>query len=54
MSELTADEIVELSLKHTLYDWQQQGSTKPIAVAALAARSSSRSTGSGTSTSTAS
>jgi taurine--2-oxoglutarate transaminase len=30
---LTADEIVELSLKHTLYDWQQQGTTRPIAVA---------------------
>jgi taurine---2-oxoglutarate transaminase len=30
---LTAEEIVELSLKHTLYDWQQQGTTKPIAVA---------------------
>jgi len=33
MSELTADEIVDLCLKHTLYDWQQQGSTRPIAVA---------------------
>ena len=33
MNELTSEEIVELSLKHTLYDWQQQGSTKPIAVA---------------------
>jgi taurine--2-oxoglutarate transaminase len=31
--QLTAEEIVELSLKHTLYDWQQQGSTKPLAVA---------------------
>ena len=31
--QLTAEEIVELSLKHTLYDWQQQGSTTPIAVA---------------------
>jgi len=30
---LTADQIVELSLKHTLYDWQQQGTTKPLAVA---------------------
>jgi taurine--2-oxoglutarate transaminase len=30
---LTVDEIVELSLKHTLYDWQQQGTTRPIAVA---------------------
>jgi taurine---2-oxoglutarate transaminase len=34
MSELTADEIVDLCLRHTLYDWQQQGSTRPIAVAA--------------------
>jgi taurine---2-oxoglutarate transaminase len=33
MSELTADEIVDLCLRHTLYDWQQQGSTRPIAVA---------------------
>jgi taurine--2-oxoglutarate transaminase len=33
MSELTSVEIVELSLKHTLYDWQQQGSARPIAVA---------------------
>ncbi|MGZ5354466.1 MAG: aminotransferase class III-fold pyridoxal phosphate-dependent enzyme [Actinomycetota bacterium] len=33
MTELTADEIVDLCLKHTLYDWQQQGSTRPIAVA---------------------
>ena len=33
MSDLTADEIVDLCLKHTLYDWQQQGSTRPIAVA---------------------
>ena len=34
MSEMTADEIVDLCLRHTLYDWQQQGSTRPIAVAA--------------------
>jgi taurine---2-oxoglutarate transaminase len=33
MSELTADEIVDLCLRHTLYDWQQQGTTRPIAVA---------------------
>ncbi len=33
MSELTADEIVDLCLKHTLYDWQQQGTTRPIPVA---------------------
>jgi taurine--2-oxoglutarate transaminase len=33
MSELTAEEIVDLCLKHTLYDWQQQGSTRPIPVA---------------------
>jgi taurine--2-oxoglutarate transaminase len=33
MSELTADEIVDLCLRHTLYDWQQQGSTRPIPVA---------------------
>ena len=33
MSDLTADEIVDLCLRHTLYDWQQQGSTRPIAVA---------------------
>jgi taurine--2-oxoglutarate transaminase len=33
MSELSADEIVDLCLRHTLYDWQQQGSTRPIAVA---------------------
>jgi len=33
MSELTADEIVDLSLRHTLYDWQQQGLTRPIPVA---------------------
>jgi taurine---2-oxoglutarate transaminase len=33
MSEMTADEIVDLCLRHTLYDWQQQGSTRPIAVA---------------------
>jgi taurine---2-oxoglutarate transaminase len=33
MTELTADEIVDLCLRHTLYDWQQQGSTRPIAVA---------------------
>src|SRR5262245_66546836 len=34
MSELTADEIVDLCLRHTLYDWQQQGLTRPIPVAA--------------------
>lgn len=33
MSELTADQIVDLCLRHTLYDWQQQGSTRPMAVA---------------------
>jgi taurine--2-oxoglutarate transaminase len=33
MSELTADEIVDLCLRHTLYDWQQQGTTRPMAVA---------------------
>jgi taurine---2-oxoglutarate transaminase len=33
MSELSAQEIVDLSLRHTLYDWQQQGTTFPIAVA---------------------
>jgi taurine--2-oxoglutarate transaminase len=33
MSELTADEIVDLCLRHTLYDWQQQGTTRPIPVA---------------------
>ena len=33
MSDLTADEIVDLCLRHTLYDWQQQGSTRPIPVA---------------------
>jgi taurine--2-oxoglutarate transaminase len=31
--QLTAEEIVDLCLRHTLYDWQQQGSTRPIAVA---------------------
>src|ERR671910_2033590 len=33
MSELTAQEIVDLSLRYTLYDWQQQGTTRPIPVA---------------------
>jgi taurine--2-oxoglutarate transaminase len=33
MSELTAKEIVELSLRHTLYDWQAQNAAKPIPVA---------------------
>ena len=33
MSELSADEIVDLSLRHTLYDWQQQGTTRPIPIA---------------------
>jgi taurine---2-oxoglutarate transaminase len=33
MSELTADEIVDLCLRHTLFDWQQQGSTRPTPVA---------------------
>jgi taurine--2-oxoglutarate transaminase len=33
MSELTADDIVDLCLRHTLFDWQQQGSTRPIPVA---------------------
>ena len=33
MSELTAEEIVDLCLRHTLYDWQQQGTTRPIPVA---------------------
>ena len=33
MSELTAEEIVDLCLRHTLYDWQQQGVTRPIPVA---------------------
>jgi taurine--2-oxoglutarate transaminase len=31
--QLTAEEIVDLCVHHTLYDWQQQGSTRPIAVA---------------------
>jgi taurine---2-oxoglutarate transaminase len=31
--QLTAEEIVDLCLRHTLYDWQQQGSTRPLAVA---------------------
>jgi taurine--2-oxoglutarate transaminase len=33
MTELSADEIVDLCLRHTLYDWQQQGTTRPIPVA---------------------
>jgi taurine--2-oxoglutarate transaminase len=33
MSDLSAEEIVDLCLRHTLYDWQQQGSTRPIPVA---------------------
>jgi taurine--2-oxoglutarate transaminase len=33
MQELTAEEIVDLCLRHTLYDWQQQGTTRPIPVA---------------------
>ncbi|HEY7660874.1 MAG TPA: aminotransferase class III-fold pyridoxal phosphate-dependent enzyme, partial [Actinomycetota bacterium] len=33
MGELSAEQIVDLCLRHTLYDWQQQGSTRPIAVA---------------------
>jgi taurine--2-oxoglutarate transaminase len=33
MTELTADEIVDLCLRHTLYDWMQQGTTRPIPVA---------------------
>ena len=33
MSELSAQEIVDLCLRHTLYDWQQQGTTRPIPVA---------------------
>jgi taurine---2-oxoglutarate transaminase len=33
MSELGAREIVDLCLRHTLYDWQQQGTTRPIPVA---------------------
>jgi taurine--2-oxoglutarate transaminase len=32
MSELTAQEIVDLSLRYTLYDWQAQKAAKPIAV----------------------
>ena len=32
MTELTSDQIVDLCLRHSLYDWQQQGSSKPIAV----------------------
>ena len=31
--QLTAEEIVDLCLRHTLYDWQQQGSTRPMAIA---------------------
>jgi taurine--2-oxoglutarate transaminase len=33
MSDLSAEEIVDLCVRHTLYDWQQQGSTRPIPVA---------------------
>jgi taurine--2-oxoglutarate transaminase len=33
MSELTAQEIVDLCVRHTLFDWQAQGSLRPIAVA---------------------
>jgi len=33
VAELSAEQIVELSLKHTLYDWQQQGTTTPMAIA---------------------
>src|SRR3990170_205772 len=32
MAELSAEQIVELSLRHTLYDWQQQGTTTPLAI----------------------
>jgi len=31
--QLSAEEIVDLCLRHTLYDWQQQGSTRPMAIA---------------------
>jgi taurine--2-oxoglutarate transaminase len=34
MNELSSEQIVDLCLRHTLYDWQQQGgATRPIAVA---------------------
>jgi taurine--2-oxoglutarate transaminase len=33
MSELTAQEIVDLCLRYTLYDWQAQNAAKPIPVA---------------------
>jgi taurine--2-oxoglutarate transaminase len=33
MGELTPNQIVDLSLKHTLFDWQRQGATRPLAVA---------------------
>lgn len=33
MAELSAEQIVELCLRHTLYDWQQQGTTMPMAIA---------------------
>ena len=32
MSELSADEIVDLCLRHTLFDWQAQAQRDPIAV----------------------
>jgi len=33
MSELTSEEIVDLSVKHTMFDWQQQGLNRPIPIA---------------------
>jgi taurine--2-oxoglutarate transaminase len=32
MSELTAEQIVDLCVKHTMFDWQQQGLTRPIPI----------------------
>ncbi len=32
MTELTSDQIIDLCLRHSLYDWQAQGTTRPIAV----------------------
>jgi len=33
VSELTSEEIIDLCIRHTLFDWQAQSSVRPIAVA---------------------
>jgi hypothetical protein len=54
MGKLTAEEIVQLSKRYTLYDWQAQSKASPIAIDRAKASTSGAWTASASSISTAS